>query len=318
MYYIGIDLGGTNIAGGVVSEDHKIIYKKSVRTGADRGPDAVAKDIAALISALTEEAGLTPQDIAAAGIASPGAINGAEGVVERACNLYMEGYPLSQKVKENLPCPELPVTLENDANAAALGEAVAGAAKGSRFSVMITLGTGVGGGIVLEGKVYSGFNFAGGEFGHMVIEHGGRPCNCGRRGCWEAYSSATALIEMTKERMAQPGGETLRRLAEEYGKVSAKTAFVAKRAGDPAGDELVKQYIDYLACGISNVINLLSPDIITIGGGICNEGDALLRPLTEKVYSEIFTKNYDMKTEIRIAALGNDAGIIGAAVAGKK
>ena len=153
MYYIGIDLGGTNIAGGVVSEDHKIILKKSVRTGADRGPDAVAKDIAGLILSLGEEAGLSPDDIAAAGIASPGAINSAEGVVERACNLYMEGYPLTEKVKAHLFRPDFKVTLENDANAAALGEAVCGAAKGSRFSVMITLGTGVGGGIVLDGKV---------------------------------------------------------------------------------------------------------------------------------------------------------------------
>lgn len=316
MYYIGIDLGGTNIAAGLVDENNTIVKKMSVPTLPERGNDAVAEDIARLVKDLAASYGITLDDIAYAGLATPGAINCDTGVIDRACNLLMEKYPITEKLSKLL---DVKIYIENDANAAALGEAVAGAAKGAKNSVMITLGTGVGGGIVINGKVYSGFNYAGGELGHMVIEHGGVPCNCGRLGCWEAYSSATALIRMTKEEMEKTPSSLMVKITEEMGKVSGRTAFIAQRQGDEAAQRVVDKYISYLACGITNVINLFQPEILCIGGGVSNEGDGLLIPLLEKINNEVFTKNIEKErqTVVCIAKLGNDAGIIGAANLGK-
>jgi glucokinase len=207
------------------------------------------------------------------------------------------------------------IFVANDADAAAYGEAVAGAAKGVANSVMITLGTGVGGGIIIDGKIYSGFNHAGGELGHTVIEKGGRPCSCGRRGCWEAYSSATGLVRMTREKMNERPDSKMWALCDgSVENAGGKTAFKAARAGDEAGKEVVDSYISYLACGLTNMINIFQPEIISIGGGVCNEGDYLLSPVKEIVAKEVYTKEATTKqADIRIAKLGNDAGIIGAA-----
>ena len=182
---------------------------------------------------------------------------------------------------------------------------------------MITLGTGVGGGMVFDGKVYSGFNYAGAELGHMVIEHNGKPCSCGRRGCWEAYSSATGLIRMTREKLEKtPRDATVmwEMIDGNLDNVSGKTAFAAARRGDSVGQEVVDEYISYLACGITNIINIFQPNVLSIGGGICNERDFLLKPLMETVNRDQYTRNSDNKTQVKIAALGNDAGILGAAL----
>ena len=185
---------------------------------------------------------------------------------------------------------------------------------------MITLGTGLGGGIIIDHKVYSGFNHAGGELGHMVIEVDGRPCTCGRKGCWEAYSSATALISMTKEKLIANPDKTSTIMWDmvegDVEKVSGKTAFAAMKKGDKLGAEVVDTYIKYLASGITSIINLFQPEILCIGGGICNEGDYLIKPLVAQVNEEQYTRSALMKTELKVAALGNDAGIIGAAVLG--
>lgn len=311
MYKIGVDLGGTKIAAALVDGENRIVAKATLPTLPERGNDAVAEDIAALVKTVAEEKGAKLSDIELVGIATPGAINCDTGYIERACNLYMEHYPMVDKLRSILG--DVRIALENDANAAALGEYVAGAAKGARYSVMITLGTGVGGGFVAEGKVYSGFNFAGGEFGHMVIDFDGEPCNCGRRGCWEAYSSATALIEKTRRMLEEYPDSKMHEVVKEAGKISGKTAFIAARMGDEAGRKTVDWYIAHLACGIVNVINLFQPDILCIGGGVSNEGKGLIDPLLEKIAEESFTKASDKQTEIRIAALGNEAGIIGAA-----
>lgn len=316
MYYVGIDLGGTNIAAGLVDEDNNIVKKMSVPTLPERGNDAVTADIAKLISDLASSYGISLDEVAYAGLATPGAIDCDTGKIDRACNLLMEDYPIVDKLSALTP---VKIYLENDANAAALGEAVAGAAKGAKYSVMITLGTGVGGGIVMDGKVYSGFNYAGGEIGHMVIEHNGRQCNCGRRGCFEAYSSATALAAMTREEIEKHPESGLAQVAKENGKVNGRTAFIAKNKGDEAGARVVEKYLDYLACGITNVINLFQPDIVCIGGGISNEGKGLIEPLLDKINSEVFTKTIapERQTVIRLATLANDAGIVGAANLGK-
>ncbi len=319
-HYLGIDLGGTNIAVGVVNEDLEIVVKGSVPTGAERPADEIIADMAALCKKVVADAGLTMADIEYAGIASPGTANSETGIIEYANNLPFINYPIADKLASMAGVSK--VHIENDANAAALAEALAGAAKGAKYSIMITLGTGVGGGIILDGKVYCGFNHAGAELGHMVISHGGRHCSCGRDGCWEAYSSATGLINMTKDKLAEceaAGEKTLMAdIAAEAGKVSGKTAFAAMKKGDAAGAAVVDEYISYLACGLANIINIFQPNILSIGGGICNEGDNLLIPLEEKIWSETYGLEKEKRTKIVIAKLGNDAGIIGGAALGQQ
>jgi len=319
MYYIGIDLGGTNIAAGIVDEQYKIVKKGSVPTNADRAPEAIIKDMADLCKSLIADAGLTTADIASAGVATPGTANSSTGVVEYANNLPFRNFPLAALLSEYLGVKN--TYIENDANAAAKAEAIAGVAKGAKFSVMITLGTGLGGGIVLDGKVYSGFNFAAAELGHMVIEHEGKPCSCGRKGCWEAYSSATGLVRMTKEKLIECRAAKTETIMEkmvnsDLDHISGKTAFAAAKQGDAAGQAVVDDYISYLACGIVNIINIFQPNILSIGGGVCHEGDNLLIPLLKKVKEGTYTREGTPQTSIVIAELGNDAGIIGAAVLG--
>ena len=315
MYRLGIDLGGTNIAAGIVDESHKIISKGSVPTKADRDAEEIIKDMGALCNDLISKAGLAAGDIEYAGIATPGTANRDEGVVEYANNLPFFRFPISAVLQKYLDVKK--VYIENDANAATKGEAVAGAAKGCNHAVMITLGTGLGGGVIIDKKVYSGFNFAGAELGHMVIEYNGRPCTCGRRGCWEAYSSATGLINITKDKLAAAQDTLMHKLvAENGGKVSGRIAFLAAKQNDRAGLEVVAEYIDYLACGVSNIINIFQPEIFCIGGGVAGEGDYLIKPLAEKVNMEQYTRDNAKKTQIKAASLGNDAGIIGAAVLG--
>ena len=311
MYYLGIDLGGTNIAAGIVDKDLNFLVKGSVPTLAKRPIDEVMTDMANLCKKLIADANLTVDDIAYAGIACPGTCNSDTGVCEFSNNIVMKDYPIAKVLSEKLGVEK--VYLDNDANAAALAEALAGSAKGASSAVMVTLGTGVGGGIIIDGKIISGFNHAGAEIGHIVIETNGRPCTCGRKGCWEAYSSATGLIKMTNEKMAECKDSLMWQLSEEAGKVSGKTAFQAKKKGDKAGAEVVDMYISYLATGLTNIVNVFQPEVLCIGGGICNEGEYLMAPLREIVHRENFGHNSPKQTKIVRATLGNDAGILGAA-----
>ncbi len=317
MYRIGIDLGGTNIAAAIVDGNFSIIKKKSIPTTVTEGGDRIVEDMAYLCRALCEESGILLSDIEAVGIASPGIANSRDGVVEYSCNLPLLHFPICKKLSDKLDGVETHV--ENDANAAAWGEAVAGAAKGTDNSVMITLGTGVGGGVIVDGKVYAGFNFAGAELGHIVISAGGRPCGCGRLGCWEAYSSATALINMTKEKLAEckeTGRETLMEALAVNG-VNGRVAFDAYDEGDEAAAEVIKEYSYYLACGITNIINLYQPEVLSIGGGISGQGQKLLDLIMPIVKKESYGGAGTVTpTKVCIAALGNDAGIIGAAFLG--
>lgn len=316
MYYLGVDLGGTNIAVGLVNEDFDIVLKDKLPTHSERGTGSIIDDIATLCRSLTERANLTLGDIAYVGIAAPGSVDPQKGIVRYSNNIKMENYPIADELKKRLPIKK--VYLENDANAAALAEAKAGAGKGLSDLVMITLGTGVGGGIVIGGKLYSGFNYSGAELGHTVIEFGGRPCTCGRHGCFEAYSSATGLINMTKEKMLEDMDSLMWELTEDdINKVSGRTAFNAAKKGDKSGKQVVDMYIKYLACGLTNMVNIFQPQVLCIGGGVCGEGDYLLKPLIQAIrrceYGASTQTNF---SQIKIAELGNDAGIIGAAVLG--
>lgn len=316
MYYLGVDLGGTNIAIGLVDENLNIVLKDKVPTLASRPTGEIMDDMAALCRSLVERAGVSFDEVEAAGIAAPGSVDPENGIVRYSNNIEMMDYPMADELKKRIPIKK--VFLENDANAAALAEAKAGAGKGYSDLIMITLGTGVGGGIVIGGKLYSGFNYCGAELGHTVIEFGGRPCTCGRRGCFEAYSSATGLINMTKEKMTEKTDSLMWKLTDgNINKVSGRTAFQAARKGDTAGAEVVDMYTKYLACGLANMINIFQPEVLCIGGGVCGEGDYLLKPLVELVRKEEYgSENQTNFSKIKMAELGNDAGIIGAAALG--
>ena len=312
-YYIGIDLGGTNIKAGVVNENYEIISKATTKTMLPRPAEEICADMAKVSLEAMEQAGLKLENIESIGIGTPGTANSETGIIEYSNNLGFLNLPVVELMQKYI---NKPFYVENDANAAAYGEFIAGAAKGANDAVCITLGTGVGGGIIINGKIYSGFNFAGAEIGHTVIDPNGPECTCGRKGCFEVFSSATGLVRMTKDAMLEDKASVMWQMNEEDGKVSARTAFNAMRAGDRAGKAVVDKYIRYLACGITNTINIFQPDILCIGGGVCNEGDPLLLPMKALVEKEVYTRNSPKNTKIVIAELGNDAGLIGAAFLG--
>ena len=311
MYSLGIDLGGTNIVASMVDDQFNIITTAKTKTNASRPANDIFDDVEKVCREAVREAKLTMSDLVAVGMGSPGTCN-ADGVIEFANNLAFNNVPAREMLRERLGVDN--VFVENDANCAALGEAFAGCGNGSKNFVAVTLGTGVGSGIILDGKIVNGVNYAGGECGHMVIMVDGEQCSCGRKGCWEAYASATALIRQTKRAMDDYPDSIMHRLAEEEGGVNGKTAFDAMRLGDIAGIEVVNNYIKYVSCGLINLVNALQPEIICIGGGICNEGDTLMEPLRRYVQAERYSIHSKIQTKIVKAQLGNNAGIIGAAL----
>lgn len=310
---LGIDLGGTNIVAGLVDKDYKIIARSECKTAVPRPESEVCDSMTELVHKVLDKANLTIDDINCVGIGAPGACNPKTGVIEYSANLFFHNWPIVKMMEERL---NKKVTIENDANSAAYGEFLAGAAKGATNAVAVTLGTGVGSGIIIDKKIYGGSNYAGAEMGHMVIVRDGKECACGRKGCWEVYSSANGLVALTKEAILNERADFSYMLSLSNGninKVNGLTAFRAMRDGDAAGKAVVKKYISYLACGITNVINIFQPDILCIGGGISKEGETLLAPLRTIVEKERYTKHNEKQTIITEAMLGNDAGIIGAA-----
>ncbi len=313
MYKIGVDLGGTNIAVGVIDSQFNIVGRGTVKTNAPRPAAEIFDDIAKAVALALENAKLTIDEISSIGVGIPGSINKTTGNIEFSNNLDFHMVPARDMLSERLSGK--PVYIDNDANCAALGEAYAGAGNGCKNLVAITLGTGVGSGIIIDGKLVTGKGDAAGEFGHTVIVAGGNQCNCGRQGCWETYASATALIKQTKEKMLENKDSIMWELTGgEVEKASGRTAWDAMRKGDKAGKEVVEKYIWYVAIGIANVINALQPDVLCVGGGISNEKDNLIIPLTEMVRKEVYNKQFDRSTKICVAELKNDAGIIGAAL----
>ncbi len=309
-YYIGIDIGGTNIACGIVNDKHEIVARSKVKTNAPRPYSEILEDIKQSVYLACEDLGIKASEVLSIGIGCPGTCN-SDGYVEYSNNLGFVNVPLRSDIESEFG---VKTYLDNDANAAAFGEFVAGAAKGARNAVAITLGTGVGAGIIIDGRIYSGSNCAGGEIGHTVLVVDGRQCTCGRKGCFETYSSATGLIRTTKEAAEKAPDSIVARLIVADGRISARTAYNAMKQGCPVGKEITAEFVKYLACGIANTINTFQPDILCIGGGVCNEGDTLMLPLKKAVSEQIYTKNSAKNTEIVVCSLGNDAGIIGAAM----
>lgn len=307
-YFAGIDLGGTFVKCGIVSSTGELILKDKIPTGARRPYAEIAADMAELVLSLAQKTGVR---LEAAGIGSPGTVDSANGVVVYSNNIKWENVPLAGEMKKLL---NMSVYTTNDANAAALGESYMGAGKNYKSSVLVTLGTGVGGGVVLNGELYEGFRSAGAEIGHILIKANGERCTCGRRGCFEAYASATALIKQTKSAMKKDANSVMWKLCGgNIENVDGKTAFDGARAGDKTAVNTVNCYVGYLAAGLTDVCNLLRPEAILIGGGISAEGDTLLKPLKELVYSKIFGGMRYAPVEILAASLGNDAGVYGSA-----
>ncbi len=307
---IGIDLGGTNIAGGLVSDDGKIVFKTSTPTVCDKGEMGLMEEILKVINLLL--ANENAKNVTSIGIGVPGHVDEKEGLVVICNNIPFVNTRLADFITEKT---SIPCYLGNDANAAALGEVRAGCAKDYDNAVMITLGTGVGSGLIFNKKIFSGCNGSAGELGHISLFPDGIPCNCGRRGCFELYASATALKNQTREAMENNPESLLWKFAKTLDNVNGKTAFDAMRAGDETGKKVVSDYIRYLSIGVLDIINLLFPDVIIFGGGISKEGKNLLAPLRKIIEKECYS-TYGKQPELLIAELGNDAGIIGAAFLG--
>ncbi len=310
MYYVGVDVGGTSIKTGIVNEKYEIIARSRQETFFGMTNDEFCERIARSIDEVLQNAGLNASRVEQIGIGCPGNVNDELGIFEHIGNLGLKNVEVKKALAKRYPGTK--VIIDNDANAAAYGEYLAGALKGSSFAVAVTLGTGIGGGIIADGKIYRSYNYYGGEVGHTVIHAGGRSCRCGRNGCWEAYASATGLTATTKEVMEEHPDSLMWALAEnDIEKVKGSTAFTARKQGDNAAKKVAERFVDDLAVGLANITNVLQPKTVCIGGGISEQGDWLINMLREKYEAEIALPS--RRAEIIEAKLGNSAGIIGSA-----
>ena len=308
---IGIDLGGTNTAAALVDERGGIIKRVSIKTDSSGGAQTVIDGLITVCENLLSGAGGEPTSI---GIGVPGTVDAKKGEVIFTPNLPLSGVSITSDLHKKYACP---ICIGNDANCAALGEYIAGGAKGARDAVLITLGTGVGGGIIIDGKLHNGVSGAAGELGHMVIVAGGRACGCGRHGCLESYGSSTAIKRTAKEFMGLHKDSAMWGLCGgKTDELSGRSVFEAYRAGDHAAILTVEHFLEHLAAGIVNIINILEPEMICIGGGVSNEWDDIAIPLQKKVDAERYPHTLSDKNRTKIvrAVLGNDADIIGAAM----
>ena len=313
MYLIGIDVGGMSIKGGVVTQKGEIIFKTAIPTTEKYTADySISEDIRKVIDLVIEGAKISIKDVRGIGIGQPGSIDSKKGLIRYSNNIALERVPVVDELKKYY---DLPIYINNDANCAALGEVVFGAGKGYKDVIFVTLGTGVGTGFVMDGKLFEGRECAGAEGGHMVINMSKDAplCNCGARGCWETYASATALIRQTKEAMDKNPDSLMHKLAKEEGQVSGKTSFMAAKQGDKAGQEEVDKYISYISCGVVNLVNIFCPEAILIGGGISNEKEYLTNPIQKAVNEGRFGAKFNPTVDVKTASLKNDAGILGAA-----
>lgn len=317
MYYIGVDLGGTNIVASLVNEKAHIVGKQHKPTLKQRGIEKICEDIISLCIQLMEKHHIMPAQVKSVGIGAPGIIDREKGEIVYSNNIIAKNFKLVSYMKRGFKVRHihLPIYLANDADCAALGEVVAGSAKGHKSAIVVTLGTGVGSGIIVEGKIFSGFYPGGAELGHQVIVKDGKACSCGNKGCLEAYASATALTQLAIEKTKEYPNSLMHKLIKgDYSRMTAKVPFDAAKKEDEIAKKVMNEYITYLAIGLTNMINSFSPEVILIGGGVSRQGDCLIYPLTKKIKQMVF--GGILRTEIKVATLGNDAGLIGAAMLG--
>lgn len=314
MYYIGIDIGGTNLKAGLVDENYQIVATKKMPLHF-QSMEQMGETLARMAMDLVEEYGISRSQVASVGMGFPGLVDNKHGVVIKTVNIPICGMPVAEMFRRHW---ELPVYLGNDADCAALGEYYHCGEEKAESLILVTLGTGVGTGIILNGQIYTGFNGCAGEGGHIVIVHGGEQCTCGRRGCWERYASANALIRQTAAAMETHKESAMWALVGgDISAVNGRTAFEAMRSGDSTAKAVVDQYLCYLAEGLANYINIFQPEVIALGGGVSHEREEdLLHPLQAMVQDMCFGREADRHTRLVKASLGNDAGIIGAALLG--
>ncbi len=305
-YYAGVDLGGTFVKCGIVDSDGRLIRKDKVKT--ESSYDDVVKSMADIILKLAKEEGVT---LSGVGIGCPGTVDGKKGVILYSNNLDWKNAPLARDISKLV---KVPVAITNDANSAALGESAYGAGKNYTDMILVTLGTGVGSGIVIDGKLFEGNKGAGAELGHTVIRMNGERCTCGRKGCLEAYASASALVRQAKAYMQKDKETLLWNLCEgNIEKVDGKIFFDAVRSGDIGAKKVFNKYVEYLACGLTNIANAFRPEVIVLGGGISAVGELLITPLQRKLSRNIFGGQKNAPVKILTATLENDAGILGSA-----
>ena len=308
---IGIDLGGSFIKFGVLDADRRPCGTVQLPTPTDRGADGVVEQMVAGVESLMDSPGVSKGDVLGVGIGSPGPLAISEGVILAMPNIPgMDNCRIRDRVSDALG---LPAVLENDANAAAYGEFLCGAGAGVQNMVMLTLGTGIGGGVIIDGNVLHGAHEIGAELGHMIVQPAGRHCGCGQRGCLEQYASATFLAKEARRKIEQEGAQsTLSRILERNGDITSKDIVEAAGGGDAFAAQAWDEAMQYLAVGCVNLCRIFDPDKIVLSGGMTGAGEALMRPLSEH-FAKLHWKLTDAKTRIEIAALGNDAGFIGAA-----
>lgn len=310
MYFVGVDVGGTNLAAGLVDRKGGVRSRVKRRTDCTMTDLQLCMELVSLAREAAEKGNAAPEEIEAVGFGIPGRVDAAGGTVLFTPNMPFRDTGLRDIFRREW---DVPVFLNNDANCAAAGEYLAGAARGCRSVLMITLGTGIGGGFINEGRLYTGAHGSAMEIGHMVIETGGLPCGCGGRGCWEQYASATALIRLTREEMARDGSGLIRELCGgDPEKVTGRTAFEAARLGDPAARRVLDTYLCNLSAGLVSLIRILEPEVICLGGGVSGaEDDLLLDPLRRRLDTAF---GGEMPAKLIKADLGGDAGIVGAAL----
>jgi len=315
MYYIGLDVGGTTFKAGVVDEQGKILHKEAMPTGIERPYQEIIADMAFLCKKVAADAGVAMEDIASIGVGVPGLFDNKTGRIPFCTNLGWHDIPFVEEMKKHL---DTKVVGDNDATVAGLAEAVAGVSAGVSDSVFLTLGTGVGGGIIIGGKPYSGAHGCGSEIGHMMIRMHGEQCTCGCFGCFERYASATAIIREAKKALAEhPESSMMDKCGGDLEKINAKIVIDAAREGDPTAKAVFDEYVYALAVGIINIINMIDPEVIVLGGGVSAAGSFLLDAVREAVKPMVFFKTMPY-ARIELAQLGNDAGIIGAAFLGSR
>lgn len=311
MIYIGIDIGGTGIQTGVVDEDGKLLAKDGIVTRTDLPFEEQVKQMTDCALETLKKSGYTLDDLASVGVGVPGVVDPRTGVIPFCTNLGWVNVPLRDTIRKYI---DKPIFIDNDATVAGLAESVVGVSAGTHSSVFLTLGTGVGAGIVLGGRVWSGFHGVGSEVGHMIMELDGEPCTCGSNGCLERYTSATAIIRMGREAVAKHPESLIMTLCQgDPAKINAKLVFDAAREGDEQGKKVFRRYVRYLAQAIANVINFLDPEVIVLGGGVSKAGDFLLDAVRAEVPHYLLYKTMPY-SRIELARLGPDAGIIGAAM----
>lgn len=310
-YYVGIDLGGTNIAAGVTDAEGNLLCKHSVKTLPEQGFTSVAARMCEAAEEVMRMSGIDQKDFAGLGVGVPGATDNKTGDVMLAENLKWQRVPLVQEMHKKI---DLPILMGNDGDCAALGEMWAGNGRGLDSGILITIGTGIGSGIIIDKKIFTGGTGIGTEAGHMPLVFGGELCGCGQHGCYEAYASCTALVRQTKAAMEENQDSLMWELSRERGKVDGRTAFTAARRGDAAAQQVIDRYVCYLAAGIAGLVNVFRPEIVIIGGGVSNEGDPLLIPLNERIQEYCYGSDVIAPPKAIKAKLGNDAGIIGAAL----